>query len=779
MVPKKNEQIYFAQSQGGGLIVDDKKNNIKFIVERSGRITKLFGSFSGDSLNFYDMRDARMIADRVLRLLGRDNKYTDYHYFLKGYHVSESFIKSCSESLWADVQSQAAGSTVKKEDDVNNMDIDRFVEYLNARYDIGRDKVDKHLHTNNNSSYIYVPIGIKSYVRSIFIYRNYNPDEIEITTDIKEYCPEIYERLEENYDIVRDNYQSAKVDLFIINPKNGKNIDNNFFIEVIDFIMANDTDGKLYIKRNKVNESLWADVQSQASGATEKEEDAFAQYTNGPGRLKLMNLIYDSLKKIGYDKYIDHPKLCKVVDAENTSPWLGENDGDEEFAYIGFGDVRTYPKFTWSFTGYEPETCELTSLSCGPGLKIWNHKDYEDAALVLEFVEGDDEHGNPGNWQTLEYSYFEDTWFWSFNSFGELKPKEVDEFMATIIYTITPILNKTTQYTRDFFPKDLPKSLNESVWSEVQSQAAGDTIKAEDGTLVGSLPDGTNLVIPPGYTIDGEIVKFDDGIAYQLDDDITIVVVNKDGTDTYFRYDEDAETVANLIESFTADDSLRNENEFGALKAVIQTAEWYGGEELDGLEVDLYSRYSRFTSGNEEYILFDDHDNAEEYAYNSLRDTIDGISDSTTVKRWYNLFGDDVFNVKDIEQAMRERFDSWYDDYIEFGDAVENLIKLGIVEETDEYFEVDEDGDVDTELPKFDPEDYREAFIEKQMDDIDDVVYELISDLGYSELGNYLDYDKLTEEILKTDGIGSEIASYDGEEREVDVDGTTYYIYRT
>ena len=30
MRPKKNEEIYFAQSQGGGLIVDDKKNNTFF-----------------------------------------------------------------------------------------------------------------------------------------------------------------------------------------------------------------------------------------------------------------------------------------------------------------------------------------------------------------------------------------------------------------------------------------------------------------------------------------------------------------------------------------------------------------------------------------------------------------------------------------------------------------------------------------------------------------------------------------------------------------------------
>ena len=120
MRPKKNEEIYFAQSQGGGLIVDDNKNNIKYIIERDGRITKLFGSFDKDNLNLYDMRDARIIADRVMRLLGKGHKYTDFHYFLKGYRMSESFIKTCSdfltESIWSDMQDRSAGETVRKED---------------------------------------------------------------------------------------------------------------------------------------------------------------------------------------------------------------------------------------------------------------------------------------------------------------------------------------------------------------------------------------------------------------------------------------------------------------------------------------------------------------------------------------------------------------------------------------------------------------------------------------------------------------------------------------
>ena len=95
MVPKKDDNIYFAKSQGGGLIVDDKKNRKKFIIERDGRITVLFGSMSKNNLHFYDMRDAKEIENRVMRMIGTDHPYADYRLFLKG--MGSGYIKSRDE----------------------------------------------------------------------------------------------------------------------------------------------------------------------------------------------------------------------------------------------------------------------------------------------------------------------------------------------------------------------------------------------------------------------------------------------------------------------------------------------------------------------------------------------------------------------------------------------------------------------------------------------------------------------------------------------------------
>ena len=95
MMPKKDENIYFARSQGGGLIVDDKKNKKKFIIERDGRVTVLFGSMSKNNLHFYDMREARDIEIRIKRMFGSNHPFANYKKFLKG--ISEGYIKSRDE----------------------------------------------------------------------------------------------------------------------------------------------------------------------------------------------------------------------------------------------------------------------------------------------------------------------------------------------------------------------------------------------------------------------------------------------------------------------------------------------------------------------------------------------------------------------------------------------------------------------------------------------------------------------------------------------------------
>lgn len=424
MQPKKDDQIYFAKSQGGGLIVDDKKNNIKYIIERDERITKLFGSFDKDSLNFYDMRDARMISDRVIRLFGRDHKYTDFHYFLKGYHMNENFVQ-----------------------------------------------------------------------------------------------------------------------------------------------------------------------------------------------------------KMG-----------------------------------------------------------------------------------------------------------------------------------------------------DF--------LDESVWGDIRKAGNGE-VKREDGRLIGQLDDGTPpLIISNDAFVDGDLVDFDGSYLYTFDNDISVAIISDGNTDVYYSYDPELdEEKYNMRRCFDADSTLRTEHEFKPLVAFMTDVDNNDGWDNDNfydMTVDVRSKWIDFsTSSWNKWRLFFDRDDAVSYAIDVEENFLDSEKPSKeTIEHYRNTLGDDFFDTNSIESDLKEGQESYYDDLSE-EDAIEELIRREVIEDSEDYFELDEDGEIDHTQPKFDYKDYKDKYVEKYIESIDDVVDEYIFHFGTDGIENYVDTGKLAALVIEEDGPESMIAGYDGVEREEEVDGTTYYIYRT
>ena len=442
MRPKKDEEIYFAQSQGGGLIVDDKKNNIKYIIERDGRITKLFGSFDKNNLNLYDMRDSRIIADRVRRLLGIDHKYTDFHYFLRGYRMSEGVIKTCSDFL------------------------------------------------------------------------------------------------------------------------------------------------------------------------------------------------------------------------------------------------------------------------------------------------------------------------------------------------------------------------EESIWSDIQDRSMGN-VRKEDGRIIGQLEDGTKLIMPnEAWADDGELVDFGGSNIYTFNEsgeEAYIAVINEGDTDVYYRYDEDSEEVANMIKCFEADESLRTNNNFGMLRALMNQDEW-DNDDFDDLEVSIEGNYVKFEFSGFEFIIYDDIDKAKddavEDAINIEKEKLEGLknelsqkylssTESENIRKRFHSFidnirdncGNDGFDEDELKDVFEESFELDYDEFDE-EDAIDALLSREIIEDTEEYFDLDEDGEIDHTLPKFDYQDYKDKYVEKSMEDLGDFVDEYVLRFGYDGIEEYIDFDKVGEIYVDIDGPAHWLAYYDGVEIEETVDGQTYYIYR-
>lgn len=146
------------------------------------------------------------------------------------------------------------------------------------------------------------------------------------------------------------------------------------------------------------------------------------------------------------------------------------------------------------------------------------------------------------------------------------------------------------------------------------------------------------------------------------------------------------------------------------------------------------------------------------------------------IEEWRGLFGNDFFDKNWFKEWFEESNETYYDNLNE-DDAIEELILWGVIEDSEDYFGLDEDGEIDHTQPLFDYSDYKEKYVEKRMDKVDPVD-EYISQIGVDGLEDHTDFDKLAELLVNHNGPEETIGCYDDVEREETIDGTTYYIYR-
>ena len=323
--------------------------------------------------------------------------------------------------------------------------------------------------------------------------------------------------------------------------------------------------------------------------------------------------------------------------------------------------------------------------------------------------------------------------------------------------------------------------ITESIWSDIQDRSMGN-VRKEDGRIIGQLKNGTKLIMPnEAWTDGGELVEFDGNNIYTFNEsgeEAYIAVINEGDTDVYYRYDEDSEEVANMIKCFEADESLRTNNNFGMLRALMNQDEW-DNDDFDDLDVDVLSDYVSIRVGQSyEFTIYEDRDKAIDYAIGLEKDLLDSdIFTEGSITRFRNILGDDFLDEKSMESDLKDSMESYYNDLDE-DDAIEELLRYNVIEDTEDYFGLDEDGDIDHSIPKFDYQDYGDVYAEKYIENIGNVIDEFISNFGYNGIENYVNYDRLAQLIIETDGPESVIASYDGVEREETVNGQTYYIYR-
>ena len=145
-------------------------------------------------------------------------------------------MRKLSESIWSDMQDRSAGETVRKEDDVNLLDSDGLYDYINKHYK----RIAPFAFITNIGGMLSVPI-IRGFEHNCVWY---SPESeikaVSIGDGMISQVDGLLNLLYDNFSIKEINGKhDDEYTLYWISPKDGSEVTNKFFIDVIDFLLEN------------------------------------------------------------------------------------------------------------------------------------------------------------------------------------------------------------------------------------------------------------------------------------------------------------------------------------------------------------------------------------------------------------------------------------------------------------------------------------------------------------------------------------------------------------
>ena len=146
------------------------------------------------------------------------------------------------ESIWSDMQDRGTGDLEKEEDNVNLMDEETFLSYLKKNYKVNMSDANigmsEELDDDGKTvcEYIYVPIYSPRPNDNTNLFKIFSPSTmVQIPKCVIDEYPNLYNELCNVFSVLEDNYFG---DYFMnLEPKNEGEVDNKFFLKVMDFII--------------------------------------------------------------------------------------------------------------------------------------------------------------------------------------------------------------------------------------------------------------------------------------------------------------------------------------------------------------------------------------------------------------------------------------------------------------------------------------------------------------------------------------------------------------
>jgi len=149
-------------------------------------------------------------------------------------------MKKLSESLWSDLQNKSIGKSIRREDNVDNLDFDGLVEYLRNNYKCEQYTIVAVKEYNSITISLYED---EDGYNVFLIYGDVDTNPVvEISSTFKESAEWIYKDMESRYTLhTREDFDQDGHPYSItkVEPKGCRYIKltNKFLLEVLDFII--------------------------------------------------------------------------------------------------------------------------------------------------------------------------------------------------------------------------------------------------------------------------------------------------------------------------------------------------------------------------------------------------------------------------------------------------------------------------------------------------------------------------------------------------------------
>ena len=234
--------------------------------------------------------------------------------------------------------------------------------------------------------------------------------------------------------------------------------------------------------------------------------------------------------------------------------------------------------------------------------------------------------------------------------------------------------------------------------------------------------------------------------------------------------------MAGAIEDVLAEEEAKKEKKTNAMVAAL--ADYLGIEEGD-ITKSTYGEHYFETPSDGEYLVYDNEEDAQDAAIESVENTLEdcGIE---VVNGWENFINTDYFDYDRQNYWDDYARDISREDDKKFGNRlVQEAYEYNVIDDDD--FEVDEDGNIDYTDCKKSIDDLVDAYGEYCYNE-DDPIDWITQCYPKNQLLQYcpgcVKLGDLAEYVVRNDGRGPQLSSWDSKEIEYSYNNNVYYIYK-